>query len=342
MLALEYYHWARRENSFGKFEEFKAYLKSQFYKCSEGIGCEEADTYEIDSILAEDLMSKKQNKTGYDNVVIDIKNLCHVKNKRKKHSGDTISWNTKYYLISADHKLIEWVDEKYSPRNPIAVLPSVWYSLILKIKGREKDGYQSFLEFIKLRYIQEDTAPKIMQVLNAICYKTSNGEIQDRLLDEIYDNNQEFNALTKVSRDAIEELVGEKYDNILEEERAKAYVEGKSIGEKDLNKIALDSRETGIKIGRIEEQIKQMERDIIAKAIEKSRKNKAIFRHSLLHKCARLFWYHNLLHFNSATKTGNFDRDVGMKTTSVIFFPIACITEKVLWTDVVPESSYPS
>lgn len=273
---MEYYHWARRENSFGKFEEFKSYLKSQFYQCSAGISCEEIDTYEIDNNLVEDLMNKKQNKTGHDNVVIDIKNLCHVKNKRKKNSGNIVSWNTKYYLITADHRLIEWVDEKYSPRNPIAVLPSVWYSLILKLKGREKDGYQSFIEFIKLRYIQEDTSPRIMQVLNAICQKTSNGELQDRLLDEIYDNNKEFNALSKVSKDDVEKLVDEKYDNILEKERAEAYAEGKNIGEKGIIETALNNREIGMKIGHIEEQINQINRNLVTEAQYKSRKNKFI------------------------------------------------------------------
>lgn len=273
---MEYYHWAKREHAFREFEEFKFYLKSQFYQCSVGISCEEIDTYEIENKLVEDLMSKKQKKTGYDNVVIDIKNLCHVKNKRKKNNGNMVSWNTKYYLITADHRLIEWVDEKYSPRNPIAVLPSVWYSLILKLKGREKEGYQSFLEFIKLRYIQEDTSPRMMQVLNAICQKTSNGELQDRLLDEIYDNNQEFNALSKVSKDDIEKLVDEKYDNILEEERAKAYAEGKNIGEKGIIETALNNREIGMKIGRIEEQIRQINRNLVTEAQDKSRKNKFI------------------------------------------------------------------
>lgn len=274
---MEYYHWARREHSFGKFEEFKTYLKSQFYQCSTGIGCEEIDTYEIDNNLVEGLMNKKQGKTGHDNAEIDIKNLCHVKSKRKKSSGDMVSWNTKYYLITADHRLIEWVDEKYSPRNPIAVLPSVWYSLILKLKGREKEGYQSFLEFIKLRYIQEDTSPRIIQVLNAICQKTPNGELQDRLLDEIYDNNQEFNALSKVSKkDDIEKLVDEKYNNILEEERAKAYAEGKDAGEKGISETALNNREIGVMIGRIEEQIKQINRNLVDEAQDKSRKNKFI------------------------------------------------------------------
>lgn len=273
---MEYYHWAKRNDSFRQFDDFKSYLKSQFYKCCEGISCEEVGTIEIDTNHVQGLLEKKKQRAGYDNVVIDIKNLCHVRDKRRKSRGDIVSWNTKFYLISADHRLIEWVDESFSPRNPIAVLPSVWYSLILKLKGREKEGYQSFLEFVKLKYVQDNSSQKIQHILSAICNKTSNGELQDRLLDEIYDSNQEVNAMSKLKEEDIEALVDEKYDNILEEERAKAYSDGKNFGEKNVIEIAESSREIGVQIGHIEEKIRQIEQDLVTKAQEKARQNKFI------------------------------------------------------------------
>ncbi len=273
---MEYYHWAKRNDSFRQFDDFKSYLKSQFYKCCEGISCEEVGTIEIDTNHVQGLLEKKKQRAGYDNVVIDIKNLCHVRDKRRKSRGDIVSWNTKFYLISADHRLIEWVDENFSPRNPIAVLPSVWYSLILKLKGREKEGYQSFLEFVKLKYVQDSSSQKIQHILSAICNKTSNGELQDRLLDEIYDSNQEINAMSKLKEEDIEALVDEKYDNILEEERAKAYAEGKDIGERGIAETAENSREIGIKIGKIEEKINQVEKKINLKSQRIVMRNKVI------------------------------------------------------------------
>lgn len=257
---MEYYHWARRNDSFGQFDDFKSYLKSQFYKCCDGISCEEVGTIEIDENYVQGLLEKKKQRAGYDNVVIDIKNLCHIRDKRRKNSGNIVSWNTKFYLISADHKLIEWVDGTFSPRNPIAVLPSVWYSLILKLKGREKEGYQSFLEFVKLKYVQDNNSQKLQHILNVICDKTSNGELQDRLLDEIYDSNQEVNAMSNLKEEDIEALVDEKYDNILEEEKEKAYAEGKINGERGIVEAAVNNREIGIRIGKIEEKINQIEK----------------------------------------------------------------------------------
>lgn len=273
---MEYYHWAKRNDSFRQFDDFKSYLKSQFYKCCDGISCEEVGTIEINSNHVQSLLDKKKQRAGYDNVVIDIKNLSHIKEKRRKNRGDVVSWNTKYYLISADHRLIEWVDETFSPRNPIAVLPSVWYSLILKLKGREKEGYQSFLEFVKLRYVQDNGPQKIQHILSAICDKTSNGELQDRLLDEIYDSNQEVNAMSKLKEEDIEALVDEKYDNILEEERTKAYVEGKDIGERKIAETAENNREIGIKIGKIEEKIDQTEKELNLKSQRIVMRNKVI------------------------------------------------------------------
>lgn len=273
---MEYYHWAKRNDSFRQFDDFKSYLKSQFYKCCDGISCEEVGTIEISSNHVQSLLDKKKQRAGYDNVVIDIKNLSHIKEKRRKSRGDVVSWNTKYYLISADHRLIEWVDETFSPRNPIAVLPSVWYSLILKLKGREKEGYQSFLEFVKLRYVQDNGPQKIQHILSAICDKTSNGELQDRLLDEIYDSNQEVNAMSKLKEEDIEALVDEKYDNILEEERTKAYAEGKDIGERKIAETAENNREIGIKIGKIEEKIDQTEKELNLKSQRIVMRNKVI------------------------------------------------------------------
>lgn len=270
---MEYYHWAKKNQSFNRFDEFKNYLKSQFYKCCNGIECEEVGLDKIDESLVDDLMKKKKQRAGYDNVVYDIKNLAHIKQKRRKSNGERVSWNTKFYLISADHKLVEWVDEQYSPRNPIAVLPSVWYSLMLKLSSLEKEGYKSFIEFVKLKYVQDMDVKGINRVIGLICQKTSDGELQDRLIDEIFDSNQENNKLTELSKEETEILVENVYDDILEQEREKGVLEGKKSAEKEKKQLSIRSIRIGKQIGQVEEKIKQLERTCASSAKRRRRRN---------------------------------------------------------------------
>ena len=233
---MEYYHWAKINNSFNRFGEFKSYLKTQFYHCCEGIECEDVGAFNVDDNLVDDLMTKKQHKTGHENVICDVKNIVHIKEKRRRSNGEKISWNTKYYLITADHKLIDWVDERYSPRNPIAVLPSVWYSLMLKLNGREKEGYESFIEFIKVKYIQDVDVNGFNRIINTICEKTTNGELQDRLLDEIFDGNEQNNKLGDLSEEETIALVDDTYENILDNVRQEGVLQGKEIADSDKKK----------------------------------------------------------------------------------------------------------
>lgn len=48
---MEYYHWAKINNSFNRFGEFKSYLKTQFYHCCEGIECEDVGAFNVDDNL---------------------------------------------------------------------------------------------------------------------------------------------------------------------------------------------------------------------------------------------------------------------------------------------------
>lgn len=270
---MEYYHWAKINNSFNRFGEFKSYLKTQFYHCCEGIECEDVGAFNVDDNLVDDLMTKKQHKTGHENVICDVKNIVHIKEKRRRSNGEKISWNTKYYLITADHKLIDWVDERYSPRNPIAVLPSVWYSLMLKLNGREKEGYESFIEFIKVKYIQDVDVNGFNRIINTICEKTTNGELQDRLLDEIFDGNEQNNKLGDLSEEETITLIDDTYENILDNVRQEGVLQGKEIADSDKKKLEDNGRENGKKIGRLEEKIRNFEKECVSTAKKRRKRN---------------------------------------------------------------------
>ena len=173
----------------------------------------------------------KEQRITKENAEYDVKNLLFV-NKKRKCKSDTIGWNVGEYLISADHKLIKWSSIKFSAENPIVVLPSVWYSIILKLQGRAKDDIKAFIEFIKIRYIQDKPTENIQYLINSVCEKTSNGALQDMLFEEIADNNQQINELSFNDNHTIEKLVDKVYDDVLENTKNEGYISGKNVGEK--------------------------------------------------------------------------------------------------------------
>lgn len=61
----------------------------------------------------------------------------------------------KYYFITADHCLTEWAALQRPGIVPMFVLPSVWYSILLKYKGRTDKDYAAFCQFLNIRIAPE-------------------------------------------------------------------------------------------------------------------------------------------------------------------------------------------
>ena len=191
----------------------------------------------------------------------------------RKQKTDTIGWNVGEYLISADHKLIRWTDRNFSKENPIVVLPSVWYSMLLKLQGRAKNDIIAFSEFIKLRYIQEKPTENIQYLINRVCQKTTDGALQDMLFDEIAENNEKINELSFESDEQINEIVDQAYDDVLESKKKEGYFSGEEIGRKEGYNQGISK---GEKIGRIKSEIEHLQSEISEKALKIRKRNMLI------------------------------------------------------------------
>lgn len=242
-----YLAWSMENGIQGHYNDFCKHLQKEFYELLNEIRIIDAGNIQIPEDILDDYIDWKEGRITKENAEYDVKNLIYV-DKVRKQKSDIIGWNVGEYLISADHKLIRWADRKFCKENPIVVLPSVWYSMILKLQGRAKNDIKAFSEFIKLRYIQDKPTENIQYLINRVCQKTTNGALQDMLFDEIAENNEQINELSFETDERIDEIVDQVYDDILETTKKEGYVSGEETG-RELGYNQGMSK--GEKIGRI-------------------------------------------------------------------------------------------
>ena len=267
-----YLEWATENSVYGHYEDFYKDLQRKFYELVSEIKIVDAGNIQISEEMLEDYMNWKDGRITRENAEYDVKNIIYV-DKMRKQKTDTIGWNVGEYLISADHKLIRWTDRNFSKENPIVVLPSVWYSMLLKLQGRAKNDIIAFSEFIKLRYIQEKPTENIQYLINRVCQKTTDGALQDMLFDEIAENNEKINELSFESDEQINEIVDQAYDDVLESKKKEGYFSGEEIGRKEGYNQGIS---TGEKIGRIKSEIEHLQSEISEKALKIRKRNMLI------------------------------------------------------------------
>lgn len=264
-----YLAWSRENGTYGYYDDFCKYLQREFYELVNEIKTVDAGNIQVSEDILNDYIEWKERRITKENAEYDIKNLIYI-DKIRRQKSDTIGWNVGEYLISADHKLIRWADRKFSKENPIVVLPSVWYSMILKLQGRATNDIKAFSEFIKLRYIQDKPTENIQYLINRICQKTTNGALQDMLFDEIAENNEQINELSFESDERIDEIVNQVYDDILETTKKEGYVSGEEIGREAGYKQGINK---GEKIGRIKAEIEHLQSEISKNTLKVRKRN---------------------------------------------------------------------
>lgn len=259
-----YLAWAMKNGIQGHYDDFHKYLQKEFYELVNEIRTVDAGNIQIPEDILESYISWKDGKITRENAEYDIKNLIFIDRIRKQKSS-TMGWNVGEYLISADHKLIKWADRNFSKENPIAVLPSVWYSMLLKLQGRAQNDIKAFSEFIKIRYIQDKPTENIQYLINKVCEKTTNGALQDMLFDEIAKNNEQINELSFKGDEQIDEIVNQAYDDILETTKKEGYSSGEKNGRESGYKQGISR---GEKIGRIKVEIEYLQSEISKNALK--------------------------------------------------------------------------
>lgn len=282
-----YHKWARTNGTFGEMRAFVDFLKDEFYKCVQEFKLvnfddqmilhkEEFEAY-AKSFAADKNYTKDEKK--YITIETDIQNFFNIK-KLRSRNNDKTPWNTKEYIISADHYFVNWAEKSFRGQTPYVVLPSVWYSLILKLNGRTDNDYKSYVEFMKIRYSQSSTI-KVSEIIYNINKVTPIGVIQDKIIEEITEGN--LNNLDLENCEDIPCLVQEAYDNVLEKTHNTGFTEGEKQGHQSgINKGKEEGLTTGKKIGALEQKINDLEKQAAKKADFKLKRNKILVKLKLI------------------------------------------------------------
>ncbi len=197
-----YYEWCQKpENQCGDFLSFSQYLFDLLREVITNLSIKSSGSYKIGkgSQLYEDnvknLIDFKNNQrrgrnTTRSSAETDVTNILDLLDARK--GNGTSIWQTNDYIVSADHRLIEWANMLY-PGVPLAVLPSVWLSIILRYTGRSDDDYRSFCLFLTQRqHRQEGSGIDTSLLLRAINTKTAKTVVKEKIIAEITLNKNHY------------------------------------------------------------------------------------------------------------------------------------------------------
>ena len=196
-----YDEWAKRNsNKYNDFDAFKKYLMNiikdilKRFEKVDGISNEKINMEEY-KLLNESLTSYKAQrhaKTYAKSINIDVENYMFIKYMRSKGRVDSF-YDIKEFLISTDGNLCDWGKEISPGSTPIVVLPSVWYSLLLKLQGRTADDFKAFNLFLNQRYKMEyDELGNIKaDILDIIQNLDEPVDIKDLMLEEIKNRLEE-------------------------------------------------------------------------------------------------------------------------------------------------------
>lgn len=263
---LFYNSWAKDNSSFGRFVDFKKYLRQLFHEVTRGMVCENISGLKKDNDLVSALSEFKSSYGTKSSSEYDIENVLFIERKRgEKNLFET--WNQKYYLISADQRLIDWIDAEYSPGNAIAVLPSVFFSVILKVSGRSTDDYKSYVEFLKYRLAQTaDNTENIEKVIGSVCNITNDGMLQDLLFDMICEQNTTNEALSLIQPDNVESYIENQYGLLCEKLKDEGYNSGLKEAQREIREQYKDGFERGSERSELLEQKNRIHEECIKRA----------------------------------------------------------------------------
>lgn len=248
---LIYCVWAAQgANQYNDFVAFEKYLTKLIMavidqlKCINSINFQIKQRKEFETFLLSlsEYKAKHSNKTqSQASLSTDVTNILHVKDLRAKSANDNI-WSTNVFFISADQNLIRWISE-IETGMPLAVLPSVWLTIMLRFSGRTSDDYKAFCSFLELKSIQKESELDVYELLQNLSDKTDNNELKQLIVQEVFENKNQY---IDIAKGDYEKVVEKAYD-IITEKTKKQY-------ELELSKIKKESDEKEKNIQNYETQ----------------------------------------------------------------------------------------
>ena len=257
----EYIKWCKIPTSVvGDFESFRKYLERIVSDLLTPFKLVTADTYDTHSNrkrftgLCEDFTEYKAKhyKNTYEGAIkVDINNYLYILEKASANDAADFM-QLKYYFITADHCLTEWAAIQRPGVVPMFVLPSVWYSILLKYRGRTNEDYAAFCQFLNIRIAPErDTQlAKKRAMLAYIIELNEDREIKEQIVFDIKDRLSDPQVTVE---DPIA-FVEESHETILQSRVAEVRAESDARHSKQM-RDALDEAEEKHRLEREQDEL---------------------------------------------------------------------------------------
>ena len=191
-----YNDWKRTSKQYNDYNAFAKYLRDKVNtvsaSCSKAIFVNQDMVNKVEyTDMYNSLKAFKESlsiPTYGPSLDVDINNFLNIKKLRDEEHGENI-FNLNTYFITTDSKLCEWNKELYKGVTPICVLPSIWYSILLKTTGRTNDDYKAFTSFINMRYAIEpdENIKKKETIITLVQDLKESSRVKEQILDSIYD-----------------------------------------------------------------------------------------------------------------------------------------------------------
>jgi len=270
----QYVAWTKApQNRVGDYSSFLSDLKRRVLYCTRGIKSKSYETFnqyptkEIFQQYCQDLSSFKSlrnRQISESSIQVDVENYMVIRDLAK-HSPQSSFYEQKYSFITADHAYIDWTREKMPGTMPLFVLPSVWYSIMLKYHGRTNDDYTAFCQFLKMR-VTDTTDDQQKTREAALAYIMQMNETRDIKEEILFDISSRISEMPN-SIDDINEFVEEVHEGVTQAKVTTAVIQEQARYNKKINAIKRESiqkqsearsigynegREQGEKEGRIQ------------------------------------------------------------------------------------------
>lgn len=235
-----YYLW-QVDNPQKSFAEFKEYLEKRVttqlnqFKYESHESFDSKATKKEFETLTSDLNEYKKEYgkiTSEEPIKHDVNSYMFMRKKNADQEKNSFM-NVKYYFITFDKVLVNWTSEKNMGDIPTFVLPSVWYSTLLKYKNRTENDYEAFCKFLsittgvdEIKNTQEETRNEI---LSKIIKLDESSDYKEELIYRIDKKLREENLLVENVDDFVlqeqKSLTDEKIDFATKEVKEEKQVE---------------------------------------------------------------------------------------------------------------------
>ena len=282
----EYCDWCKApKNRAGDYEAFKDYLKRKIRKLIFPFKPVEAENFETTEHNCFERLTKsfhdykqERYKNTYDGAIkVDVNNFMFL--QKKNSSGNAMNFmDIKNYFISADHCLTEWAEKQRPGTVPVFVLPSVWYSILLKYQGRTNEDYDAFCQFLNIRIAPErDFHFKEKETM--LAYVIDLDEPREIREEVLYDIEKRLSNMGETPIEDPISFAEESHQSITKQKENEARNSERELADKKYSKL-MENHEAGFQAQNKkdkEESFKSgQKKQVFQQAKERAKRNKII------------------------------------------------------------------